>query len=144
MGIHPISSAGRGDSAVLRGKPCGASRYRGCDGKPTLLWLDLQVTLAFCGHAESAAVGAGEGFRVVEAARGADACDTDLRVAESIARAVKASISPNEAAIVRLVGVMLLKQNDEWAAARSRYLSLEKLAQISDDPQARPHRIAAV
>lgn len=44
---------------------------------------------------------------------------------------------------MRLVGAMLLEQNDEWAAARSRYLSLEKLAQISVDPQARLHRIGA-
>ena len=30
--------------------------------------------------------------------------------------------------------------NDEWAASRARYMSLEKLAAISDDPQARPRR----
>ena len=52
-------------------------------------------------------------------------------------------IFPNEAAIVRLVGALLLEQNDEWAASRARYMSLEKLAQFSDDPQARPQRIAA-
>ena len=38
---------------------------------------------------------------------------------------------------------MLLEQNDEWAASRSRYMSLEKLAQFGDDPQAPPKRIAA-
>lgn len=27
---------------------------------------------------------------------------------------------PNEAAIVRLIGAMLLEQNDEWAASRAR------------------------
>lgn len=54
------------------------------------------------------------------------------------------AIFPNEGAIVRLVGAMLLEQNDEWAASRARYMSLEKLAQFSDDPQARPQRIAAV
>jgi putative transposase len=53
------------------------------------------------------------------------------------------AIFPNEAAIVRLVGAMLLEQNDEWAASRARYMSLEKLAQFSDDPQARPRRIPA-
>jgi len=53
------------------------------------------------------------------------------------------AIFPNEGAIVRLVGAMLLEQNDEWAASRARYMSLEKLAQFSDDPQAKPRRIAA-
>ena len=48
------------------------------------------------------------------------------------------AIFPNEAAIVRLVGALLLEHNDEWAASRARYMSLEKLSQISDDPQARP------
>ena len=52
-------------------------------------------------------------------------------------------IFPNEGAIVRLVGAMLMEQNDEWAATRSRYMALEKLAQFSDDPQARPRRIPA-
>ena len=53
------------------------------------------------------------------------------------------AIFPNEGAIVRLVGAMLMEQNDEWAATRSRYMALEKLAQFSDDPQARPRRIPA-
>ena len=52
------------------------------------------------------------------------------------------AIFPNEAAIVRLVGALLLEQNDEWAVQR-RYMTLETLEGLSDDPQARPRRIAA-
>jgi transposase-like protein len=43
-------------------------------------------------------------------------------------------IFPNEAAIVRLVGAILLEQNDEWSVQRSRYLSLETIASLSDNP----------
>ena len=43
-------------------------------------------------------------------------------------------ILPNEAAITRLVGAILLEQNDEWAVQRSRYLSLDTIATLSDNP----------
>jgi len=43
-------------------------------------------------------------------------------------------IFPNEAAITRLVGAILLEQNDEWAVQRARYVTLETIAPISDDP----------
>jgi transposase-like protein len=43
-------------------------------------------------------------------------------------------IFPNEDAIVRLVGAILLEQNDEWAVQRARYITLESIAPISDDP----------
>ena len=43
-------------------------------------------------------------------------------------------IFPNDDAIVRLVGAILLEQNDEWSVQRSRYLSLETIASLSDNP----------
>ncbi|MFT3940278.1 IS256 family transposase [Rhodopseudomonas sp.] len=43
-------------------------------------------------------------------------------------------IFPNEDAIVRLVGAILLEQNDEWAVQRARYMTLETIAPIADDP----------
>lgn len=43
-------------------------------------------------------------------------------------------IFPNDDAIVRLVGALLLEQNDEWAVQRARYMTLETMNQMSDDP----------
>jgi putative transposase len=43
-------------------------------------------------------------------------------------------IFPNEDAITRLVGALLVEQNDEWAVQRGRYMSLETIAPLSDDP----------
>src|SRR4249919_155178 len=43
-------------------------------------------------------------------------------------------ILPNEDAIVRLIGAILLEQNDEWAVQRARYMTLETIAPLSDDP----------
>ena len=43
-------------------------------------------------------------------------------------------IFPNEDAIIPLVGAILLEQNDEWAVQRARYMSLETIAPLSDNP----------
>jgi transposase-like protein len=43
-------------------------------------------------------------------------------------------IFPNDEAIVRLVGALLLEQNDEWAVQRARYMTLETIAPMGDDP----------
>ncbi len=43
-------------------------------------------------------------------------------------------IFPNDDAIVRLVGALLLEQNDEWAVQRTRYMTLQTISQMSDDP----------
>jgi len=47
-------------------------------------------------------------------------------------RADVVGIFPNEAAVVRLIGALLLEQNDEWATQRARYMTLETIAPMSD------------
>jgi putative transposase len=49
-------------------------------------------------------------------------------------------IFPNEPAIMRLVGALLLEQNDEWQLQR-RYMQLEGLQSLSDN---QPARLSAV
>ena len=43
-------------------------------------------------------------------------------------------IFPNDDAIIRLVGSILMEQNDEWAVQRARYMTLETIAPVSDNP----------
>jgi putative transposase len=50
-------------------------------------------------------------------------------------RANVVGIFPNDEAVVRLVGALMLEQSDEWAVSR-RYFSLESLASLADtDPR---------
>lgn len=49
-------------------------------------------------------------------------------------------IFPNEPAITRLVGTLLLERNDEWQLQR-RYLSIEGLQAMGDN---QPVRLSAV
>ena len=50
-------------------------------------------------------------------------------------------IFPNEAAIRRLVGAILMEQTEEWAVQRSRYMTLETLAPVCDDLALRGARV---
>ena len=52
-------------------------------------------------------------------------------------------IFPNDEAITRLVGAILLEQNDEWAVQRARYMTLETIAPLSEDPIVRLPAVAA-
>jgi putative transposase len=49
-------------------------------------------------------------------------------------------IFPNERAIIRLIGAMMIEQNDEWSLQR-RYMQLEGLQSLSDS---QPARLSAV
>jgi putative transposase len=57
-------------------------------------------------------------------------------------RADAVGIFPNPAAVIRLVGALMLEQNDEWAVGR-RHMTLEGLAAFSDAPQVRLPAVAA-
>jgi len=52
-------------------------------------------------------------------------------------------IFPNEAAIRRLIGALMLEQNGEWAVTR-RYMTLETVAAICEDIAMGPAKIAAL
>jgi putative transposase len=57
-------------------------------------------------------------------------------------RADVVGIFPNDRAVIRLVGALMLEQNDEWAVSR-RYMSLESLGALSDDPVRRLSAVTA-
>lgn len=65
---------------------------------------------------------------------------------ERVNREIKRSsdvigICPNDEAIVRLVGTLMLETNDKWTVA-PRYMSLETLARVTDTPTVRLPAVA--
>lgn len=52
-------------------------------------------------------------------------------------------IFPNEGAITRLIGAILLEQSDEWATQRARYMTLETIGSVSDNPTVSLPAVAA-
>jgi transposase-like protein len=57
-------------------------------------------------------------------------------------RADVVGIFPNDEAVIRLVGALMLEQSDEWAVSR-RYFSLESLAKLADTDARKLPAVAA-
>ena len=79
----------------------------------------------------------------MEEVQGADLAGAEPIVVDRPARTNVVGIFPNDAAVLRLAGAVLLEVHDKWQVAERRYLSegsMAKLTQTSDDP-AKPKEV---
>jgi transposase-like protein len=82
------------------------------------------VTGAACGEKDPARLARRNGYRDR---------DWETRAGTVALRIPVMPSRPNDDAIVRLVGALLLEQNDDWAVQRARYRTLETIAPMSKD-----------
>src|SRR5579885_3549105 len=108
-------------------------------GFPIQSWLTFRQALSVGGHVRKGERGTtvvyADRFIPDDKRKRAQETGEEARLNGEIKRRTEVlGIFLNEEAITRLVGAILLEQNDEWAVQRARYMTVESVAQLSDDP----------
>jgi transposase-like protein len=53
------------------------------------------------------------------------------------------SIFPNRASLLRLIGSVLIEQQDEWLSSEKRYMSLDSMQKLNQEPQGKTSFLTA-